>query len=58
MVDPDRAAEVLEAFIVEQETMARDAREHSKRLLAKETPLLQERLKNRPTRTSTTASPG
>jgi DNA-binding PadR family transcriptional regulator len=48
MVDPDRAAEVLEALIVEQETIARESREHSKRLLAKETPLLRERLKNRP----------
>lgn len=48
MVEPGRAAEVLEAFIVEQETIARESREHSKRLLAKETPLLRERLKNRP----------
>jgi DNA-binding PadR family transcriptional regulator len=48
MVDPERAAEVLETFIAEQETIARESREHSKRLLAKETPLLRERLKNRP----------
>jgi DNA-binding PadR family transcriptional regulator len=48
MVEPERAAEVLETFIAEQETIARDSREHSKRLLAKETPLLRERLKNRP----------
>ena len=49
MVEPERAAAVLEAFIVEQETVARDAREHGKRLLAKDTPLLQERLTRRPT---------
>ncbi len=48
MVEPDRAAEVLEAFIAEQEAHARESREHSKRLLAKETPLLAERLQNRP----------
>jgi DNA-binding PadR family transcriptional regulator len=48
MVEPERAAAVLEAFIVEQETVARDAREHGKRLLAKDTPLLQERLTRRP----------
>jgi DNA-binding PadR family transcriptional regulator len=48
MIDTGRAAEVIEAFIVEQETIARESHEHSKRLLAKETPLLQERLKNRP----------
>jgi DNA-binding PadR family transcriptional regulator len=48
MVDPHRAAAVLETFIAEQESIARESREHSKRLLAKETPLLQERLKNRP----------
>jgi DNA-binding PadR family transcriptional regulator len=48
MIEPGRAAEVLETFIVEQESIARESREHSKRLLAKETPLLKERLKNRP----------
>lgn len=48
MIDPECAAEVLETFIAEQETIARESREHSKRLLAKETPLLRERLKNRP----------
>jgi DNA-binding PadR family transcriptional regulator len=48
MIEPGGAAEVIEAFVVEQETIARESREHSKRLLAKETPLLQERLKNRP----------
>jgi DNA-binding PadR family transcriptional regulator len=49
MIDPDRAADVLHTFIAEQESIARESREHSKRLLAKETPLLKERLKNRPT---------
>lgn len=39
---------MLEAFIVEQETIAQESREHSKRLLAKETPLIKERLKDRP----------
>ena len=48
MIEPERAAAVLDTFIVEQETIARESREHSKRLLAKETPLLRERLKNRP----------
>lgn len=48
MVDPARAAAVLEAFLAEQESVAREAREHSKRLLAKETPLLRERLEHRP----------
>lgn len=47
MVDPGRAAEVLEAFVAEQESIARRSREHSTRLLAKETPLLKERLRNR-----------
>ena len=47
MIDPDRAAEVLETFVAEQEMIARESREHGKRLLAKETPLLKERLKNR-----------
>ena len=50
MIDPDRAAEVLETVIAEQETIARESREHSKRLLAKETPVLKERLKNRAAR--------
>jgi DNA-binding PadR family transcriptional regulator len=48
MIAPDRAAAVLETVIAEQEAVARESREHSKRLLAKETPLLQERLRNRP----------
>lgn len=48
MVEPDRAVKVLDTFIAEQEKIARDAREHSERLRAKETPLLQERLRNRP----------
>jgi DNA-binding PadR family transcriptional regulator len=48
MIDPERAAEVLEAYIAEQETSARESRAHGKRLLAKETPLLAERLRNRP----------
>jgi DNA-binding PadR family transcriptional regulator len=48
MIEPGRAAEVLETFIAEQESIAQESREHSKRLLAKETPLLRERLKNRP----------
>src|SRR3954449_9159071 len=43
MIEPERAAKILETFIVEQESIARESREHGKRLLAKETPLLKER---------------
>ena len=35
MIEPERAAAVLETFIVEQETIARESREHNKRLLAR-----------------------
>ena len=48
MIDPDDAVQVLDNYIDEQEKIARESREHGKRLAAKETPLLQERLKNRP----------
>ncbi|HET9648411.1 MAG TPA: PadR family transcriptional regulator [Microlunatus sp.] len=48
MIDPDDAIQVLDRYIEEQEKIARESREHSKRLASKDTPLLQERLKNRP----------
>lgn len=48
MVEPARAAVVLNAYIREQERVAAESRDHSRRLADQETPLLQERLKNRP----------
>ncbi|QYC42613.1 Transcriptional regulator PadR-like family protein [Nonomuraea coxensis DSM 45129] len=48
MIEPDRAASVLKAFIAEQEQLAAEWRAHREALLAKDTPLLKERLKNRP----------
>ncbi|MFK4037730.1 PadR family transcriptional regulator [Nonomuraea wenchangensis] len=48
MIEPDRAAPVLKAFIAEQEQLAAEWRAHREALLAKDTPLLKERLKNRP----------
>jgi len=48
MIDPARAASILRNYITEQQTIARDSRAHSRHLAAKDTPLLKERLKNRP----------
>ncbi|MFD0477547.1 hypothetical protein ACFQ0B_62185 [Nonomuraea thailandensis] len=48
MVDPEEAASVLRAYIEGQEKLIAEWRAHSQALLAKETDLLRERLKNRP----------
>ncbi|MEV0820603.1 PadR family transcriptional regulator [Nonomuraea rubra] len=48
MVEPERAASVLGTYIAEQEKLIAEWRAHSEALLAKETDLLKERLKNRP----------
>ncbi|MFV0459601.1 MAG: PadR family transcriptional regulator [Actinomycetales bacterium] len=48
MIDPADAITVLEAYIAEQDRIARDSREHSDRLAAMDTPLLRERLTRRP----------
>jgi DNA-binding PadR family transcriptional regulator len=48
MIDPERAASILRNYITEQEAVARDSRAHSSQLAAKDTPLLKERLRNRP----------
>jgi DNA-binding PadR family transcriptional regulator len=48
MVDPEQAAAVLRTYIAEQEKLIAEWRAHSEALLAKETDLLKERLKNRP----------
>jgi DNA-binding PadR family transcriptional regulator len=50
MIDPEVAVQVLERFIAEQDGIAREARAHSGRLAAKDTPLIRERLRNRPSR--------
>ena len=47
MIEPAAAAKVLEQFIAEQEAVASEARQHSNDLLAKNTPLLRERLSHR-----------
>ncbi|MEV4381114.1 PadR family transcriptional regulator [Streptosporangium sp. NPDC049644] len=48
MIDADRAASVLKAYIAEQEQLITEWRAHREALLAKDTDLLKERLKNRP----------
>ena len=48
MIDPEEAALILQNYIVEQENIAQESRAHSRQLAAKITPLLKERLKNRP----------
>ncbi|MEU0481229.1 PadR family transcriptional regulator [Streptosporangium sp. NPDC006013] len=48
MIDADRAAPVLKAYIAEQEQLITEWRAHREALLAKDTDLLKERLKNRP----------
>ncbi|MFJ5264865.1 PadR family transcriptional regulator [Streptomyces sp. NPDC088387] len=47
MIEPDRANEVLEQFINEQDAAAAEAEAHRDRLLRQETPLLVERLSRR-----------
>jgi len=48
MIDPDSAAGILIEFIAEQQSIADESRAHSRRLAEKGTPLLKERLRNRP----------
>jgi len=48
MIEPEVAALILQNYISEQEYIARESRSHSEKLAAKNTPLLRERLKNRP----------
>jgi DNA-binding PadR family transcriptional regulator len=47
MIDPEKANDVLEQFISEQQKAADDAEAHRDRLLAKDTSLLKERLTRR-----------